>query len=83
MGGSRAGAIGAVLGLLIGIFIHWIAIIILPFLLAVLFELIAGKRSGQAFKSGTGAFIGLLFGGLMRFVIGCIIIGIFIWNVLF
>lgn len=83
MGGGRAGAIGAVIGLIIGIFIHWVAIILLPFLLAVIFELITGKRKKQALKAGTGAWIGLLFGGLLRFIIGCIMIGIFIWSVLF
>lgn len=83
MGGGTAGAIGAVIGLLIGIFVHWLAIIILPFLLAVLFELIAGRRGSKALKAGTGAFIGLLFGGLFRFIIGCIMIGIFIWTILF
>ncbi len=83
MGGGRAGAIGAVIGLIIGIFIGLVWIIILPFVLAVVFELIAGKREGQALKAGTGAFLGLLFGGLTRFIIGCVMIGIFVWRVLF
>jgi len=83
MGGGTAGAIGAVIGLLIGIFVHWLAIILFPFLFAVAFELIAGTRGDKALKAGTGAFIGLLFGGLFRFIIGCVMIGIFIWEVLF
>ncbi len=83
MGGGTAGAIGAVIGLLIGIFIHWLAIIILPFVLAVVFELMAGTRGRKALKAGTGAFIGLMFGGLLRFIIGCVMIGMFIWSVLF
>jgi uncharacterized protein YqgC (DUF456 family) len=83
MGGGKAGAIGAVLGVIIGIFIHWLAIIILPFLLAVLFEIIAGRRTGRALKAGTGAWIGLLVGGVFRFAIGCVMIGIFIWQVIF
>ncbi len=83
MGGGTAGAIGAVIGLLIGIFVHWLAIILFPFLFAVAFELIAGRKGGKALKAGTGAFIGLLFGGLFRFIIGCVMIGIFVWHVLF
>jgi uncharacterized protein YqgC (DUF456 family) len=83
MGGSRAGAIGAVLGLIIGIFVHPIAIIIFPFVLAVSFELLMGRTTRQAVKAGTGAWIGLLFGGLMRFVIGCTMIGIFFWCIVF
>lgn len=82
MGGGTAGAFGAVIGLLVGIFVHWSAIIIFPFLFAVVFELIAGRRGGKALRAGTGAFVGLLFGGLFRFIIGCVMIGIFIWKVL-
>lgn len=83
MGGGRAGAIGAVIGLAIGIFIGLVWIIILPFLFAIVFELIAGKRKGEALKAGTGVYLGLLFGGLLRFTIGCVMIGIFVWRVLF
>jgi len=83
MGGGRAGAIGAVIGLMVGIWFGLIWIIILPFLLAVAFELIAGKQGKQAITSGFGAFVGLLFGGLTRFIIGCVMIGIFVWAVIF
>jgi uncharacterized protein YqgC (DUF456 family) len=83
MGGGRAGAIGAVIGLMVGIWFGLIWIIILPFLLAVAFELIAGKQGRQAITSGFGAFVGLLFGGVTRFIIGCVMIGIFVWAVIF
>ncbi len=83
MGGGRAGAIGAVIGLIIGIFLGWVWILVLPFVFAVVFELIAGRREIQALKAGTGAFLGLLFGGLLRFIIGCVMIGLFVWKVLF
>ena len=83
MGGGRAGAVGAVIGAFIGIFIHWLAIIILPFVLAVLFELIAGKQYKHAVRSGFGSFVGIVLGGLTRFTIGCVMIGIFVWAVLF
>lgn len=83
MGGRTVGAIGAVIGLIIGLFIHWTAVIILPFLFAVVIELIAGTRGDKALKAGTGAWIGLIFGGLLRFIIGCVMIGLFVWQVLF
>jgi uncharacterized protein YqgC (DUF456 family) len=83
MGGTRAGALGAVIGLMIGIFVGLIWIIVLPFVFAVTFELIAGRETHQALKSGIGSFVGLLFGGLTRFIIGCVMIGIFVWKVLF
>ncbi|MGB3479253.1 MAG: DUF456 family protein [bacterium] len=82
MGGGKAGSISAVIGLFIGIFIGLVAIILLPFLFAVIFELIVGKRKSQALKAGTGALLGLLFGGLLRFIIGCVMIGVFVWSVL-
>jgi len=83
MGGGKAGAIGAVVGLMVGIWFGLVWIIILPFLLAVAFELIAGKEGRQALTAGFGAFVGLLFGGLTRFIIGCVMIGLFVWAVLF
>jgi uncharacterized protein YqgC (DUF456 family) len=83
MGGGKAGAAGAVIGLILGIFSGLAGIIILPFLFAVLFELLAGKKETQALRAGSGAFLGLLFGGLTKFVLGCMMIGIFIWRVLF
>jgi len=82
MGGTRAGAIGAVIGLMVGIFFGLVWIIVLPFVFAVTLELIAGREADQALKSGIGSFVGLLFGGLTRFVIGCVMIGIFVWKVL-
>ncbi|KPK99274.1 MAG: hypothetical protein AMJ90_09550 [candidate division Zixibacteria bacterium SM23_73_2] len=83
MGGGRAGAIGAVFGLIIGIFAGIVWIIILPFLFAVLFELLTGKNNMQALKAGIGTFLGLLFGGSTKFILGCIMIGIFAWRILF
>ncbi|MCK4941244.1 DUF456 domain-containing protein [candidate division WOR-3 bacterium] len=82
MGGGRAGAVGAVVGLIAGIFLGLIWIIVLPFVLAVAFELIAGRESRQALTAGFGAFVGLLFGGLIRFIIGCVMTGVFVWAVL-
>lgn len=83
MGGGKAGAVGAVVGLMIGIWFGLVWIIVLPFALAVVFELIAGKETRQAVTAGFGSFVGLIFGGLTRFVIGCVMIGLFIWAVLF
>lgn len=83
MGGGRAGAVGAVIGLMVGVWLGLVWIVILPFVLAVAFELLAGKEGRSAFKAGLGAMVGLLFGGLLRFVIGCVMIGLFVWALLF
>jgi len=61
-GGSKAGAIGAVLGLLIGLFFPPIGIIVGPFLGAVGCELIAGRDTKTSLRSGFGSFIGFLLG---------------------
>lgn len=83
MGGGRAGAIGAVIGLMIGIWFGLVWIVLLPFMLAVVFELLAGKEGRRALQAGLGAMVGLLFGGLLRFILGCVMIGLFVWTVLF
>ena len=65
-GGSRAGTIGAIIGLLAGIFFAPVGIIVGPFAGAVAGELIAGRNIDTAFRSGFGSFIGFLFGTVMK-----------------
>ena len=61
-GGSRAGAVGAMVGLLAGLFFPPVGIIVGPFLGAVAGELMAGRDSNSALRSGVGSFIGFLLG---------------------
>jgi len=61
-GGSRAGIIGSAVGLVIGLFFLPIGIIVGPFAGAVVGELIAGRDSNVALRSGFGAFVGFLLG---------------------
>jgi len=65
-GGSRMGAIGAVIGLLAGLFFPPVGIIAGPFLGAVTFELLAGRKANSALRSGFGSFIGFLLGTGMK-----------------
>jgi len=65
-GGSKAGAIGAVFGLLIGLFFPPIGIIVGPFLGAVGCEIIAGRDTKTSLRSGFGSFIGFLLGTGMK-----------------
>ncbi|NOX46435.1 MAG: DUF456 domain-containing protein [Chlorobi bacterium] len=69
LGGSKYGIWGAALGLLVGVFFSPIGLIIGPFAGAFVGEMIAGKDSNTAFKSGLGSFIGFLTGTLLKLVI--------------
>jgi len=65
-GGSGAGVTGATIGLVFGLFFSPIGIILGPFIGAVIGELIAGKKTHEALKSGMGAFIGFVMGTAIK-----------------
>ena len=66
MGGSRAGTIGAIVGLLVGLFFPPVGIIVGPFAGAVVCELIAGRKTNVALRSGFGSFVGFILGAVMK-----------------
>ena len=66
LGGSRAGVFGSVIGLLIGLFFSPVGIIVGPFVGAVIGELITGRNTNDALKSGFGSFVGFFFGTVMK-----------------
>ena len=83
-GGTRAGMIGTLIGLLIalifpifGIF----GIIIWPFVGALVGELINKADSKTALKAAFGSFIGFLTGTLLKFVVTMVYLGIFLMKV--
>jgi len=69
LGGSRAGMIGAIVGLLIGLFFVPLGIILGPFTGAVVGELITGRDTNTALRSGFGSFVGLIFGTVMKLTV--------------
>ncbi len=82
-GGSKAGMLGTVVGLLVAIFFPILGpfgIIIWPFVGALVGELINKADQKTALKAAFGSFLGFLTGTFMKFLIGVIYFGIFIWK---
>jgi len=75
-GGTRFGAIGATVGMLVGfLFIPAIGIFVGTFLGAFLGELIGKAKVKDALKSAFGSFIGFLTGIVMKVILCLIMIG--------
>lgn len=75
-GGTRYGAIGATVGLLVGFFfIPAIGIFIGTFLGALFGELIGGAKLGIALKSAIGSFVGFLTGIVIQILLCLVMIG--------
>ncbi len=67
-GGSKWGVWGSTIGLIGGLFLGVWGVILGPFIGAVLFELIGGKKVWESFKAGWGTFIGLLFSTIAKLI---------------
>ena len=72
MGGSRAGVMGSIAGVLLGLFFLPWGIIAGPFAGAVAGELLAGRDKNEAMRSGLGSFLGFMFGVVMKLTV-CIV----------
>jgi uncharacterized protein YqgC (DUF456 family) len=73
LGGSKSGMWGAAFGLIIGIFFFPpLGLIIGPFVGAFVGELVIGKDSRTALRSGLGSFLGFIAGIMMKLVISFI-----------
>jgi len=83
LGATWRGAVGAVVGGLIGIFFSFPGILVGPFVGAVLFELAGGRTFKDSSKAGVGATIGLLAGALGKLACCALMIGLFSANVLY
>lgn len=76
LGGSRYGAIGATVGLVVGFFvIPAIGIFLGTFLGALIGELAGGTDFNKALKSALGSFLGFITGMVIKVVLCLVMIG--------
>lgn len=69
-GGSKQGVWGSIIGMLLGMILMGpIGVITGTFLGALAGELISGKRTSEALRSGVGALLGFLAGTILKLVV--------------
>ena len=86
-GGTEAGKRGSTIGMILGLFlltplIGPLSVIVSPFLGAVAGELIAGKDTTTAVRSGIGSFLGFLAGTISKLIL-CLGMLIYVLTLLF
>lgn len=81
-GAGRAGLWGAFLGGLLGLFLGVVGVLVLPFLLAWLFEYLSGRRPEEALKAAWGTLVGLM-GGLVAKVLVHLAMGLWVLRQIF
>lgn len=74
-GGSKYGAWGSTIGLIIGLFFGVPGMIIGPFVGAFLFELVYKRDMQNAFKSALGSFVGFLLSTGIKTILALIMLG--------
>jgi uncharacterized protein YqgC (DUF456 family) len=80
--GSILGMWGSLIGSVIGLLFFGLPGLVIGTLGgAVVGEIMAGRPPREAMRSGVGALAGLLVGGLVKLVVGLIMVGTFVWQV--
>ena len=83
LGATWRGAAGAIVGGLIGMFFNLPGILLGPFIGALTFELLGGRKLKDATKAGAGATIGLFAGVVGKLACCGVMIVAFIVNVIY
>lgn len=81
-GASRAGLWGAFLGGILGLSLGAVGVLVLPFLLAWLFEYLSGRRAEEALRAAWGTLVGLL-GGVVAKVLVHLAMGLVVVRAIF
>lgn len=75
-GGSKWGTRGCLIGTVVGLFFMPWGIIAGPFMGVFIGELMGGRETAAALKSGFGSLLGFLLGTVLK----CAVCGYFIWQ---
>lgn len=83
-GGTKLGMLGSLAGTIIGMLVANIPGLVIGAILgAYAGEMVAGKKSPEAWRAGFGSFIGLVSGQVIKLVMGSVMIGLFVREALF
>jgi len=83
LGATWRGAVGAIVGGLIGLFFNLPGILFGPFIGATAFEMIGGRNFKESSRAGLGATIGLLAGTIGKLACCVAMMGLFTFNVIY
>ena len=83
LGATWRGAVGAIVGGLIGLFFNLPGILLGPFVGAFLFEMAGGREWKAASRAGIGATLGLLAGTLGKLFCCALMMGLFTANIIY
>lgn len=80
-GGSAFGVWGSIIGLGIGLFFPPFGLVLGPLIGAFAGELLAGKKSDQAFRSALGSFMGFLASTILKVIASSMMAYYFFLNI--
>jgi hypothetical protein len=83
LGATRRGAVGAVVGGLVGLFFGVPGVLLGPFLGAMAFEMTGGRDWKASGRAGVGATLGLLAGAVGKLACCIAMMGLFTINVIY
>jgi uncharacterized protein len=82
LGATWRGLLGAAIGGLVGIFFSLPGILLGPFIGAISFELIGGRKFQEATRAGLGAMLGLVLGAAGKLACCVAMVALFVVNVM-
>lgn len=83
LGATWRGALGAILGGIVGLFFAFPGLLVGPFVGAFGFEMLGGRNWRESGKAGAGATLGLIAGALGKMACCLAMIGLFAFNVVY